>query len=406
VFSARSRFDLTPNAFGRSLGRLREAGARLVDLTASNPTRCGLTHPGEEATRALADPRGLVYDPDPRGREEARRAIAAYYASHGATVDPDRVMLTASTSEAYAWLFKLLADDGEALLVPRPSYPLFDYLAGLEGVATLPYALSLELGFRYDADAVREAATQGPLVGATSPARPRAILLVSPNNPTGNAASASELVAMDRTAATLDLAVIADEVFADFAWDPRAGAPAFAAPRAREALTFSLSGLSKVCGLPQMKLAWIVLGGPEDRVREARAHLELIADTYLSVATPVQVALPELLAARAGFLDECRTRIRANLAAIDARLARTPSVRRLPGWGGWYACLRIPHTVPEEELVLALLEQDHVVVHPGYFFDFEREGTLVVSLITPPEELDEGLTRVLARVAGESPIRS
>ncbi len=381
MFSRRVPSDLAPNRIAAA----RAAAAPALDLTASNPTACGIPYP-DGLLDALAGAAGLTYRPDPRGLEPARRAAAAEYRRFGVEVDPERVVLTTSTSEAYAFLFKLLAEPGDAVLVPSPSYPLFEHLARVEGVEALPYHLNAELGWRPDLDAL-----------AATPATVRAVVVVHPNNPTGSFVHPDDAAAIERLAAARGWAVIADEVFLDYPLAGGAGSGrSFAA--SEQALTFALGGLSKSVGLPQLKLAWIAASGPEPLVEEALTRLEFIADTFLSVGTPVQLALPALLRegapVRAAILERCR----ANLAELRRAAAAVPEVSVPPPGGGWSAVLRVPAVVGEEELALELLERDGVAVHPGYFFDFPSAGTLVLSLLPDPAAFAEGVRRLLARV--------
>ena len=380
MFSARARFDLTANRLAELVARKRAAGVAVLDLTETNPTRVGLQAP-PDVLSALADPSALAYDPDPRGLASARAAVAADYARRGARVAPDDIVLTASTSEAYGFLFKLLCDAGDEVLVPRPSYPLFDYLAGLEGVVMRPYPLVYDGEWRMDRRALE--AQRGP--------RTRAVIVVSPNNPTGSFVHADEAAALHEIAAGAGLALIADEVFADYAW---AGGGGAGLAGGGPALAFSLGGLSKSCGLPQLKLAWIAVGGPETLRREAMARLELIADTYLSVATPVQRAAPELLGRAASLRAPIAARVAGNLATLRRCVAGTAATLLGPE-GGWSAVLRIPATLGEEERVLSLLGEHDVLVHPGYFFDFPHEAFLVTSLLPRPHEFQEAVSRIL-----------
>ena len=302
-------------------------------------------------------------------------------------MDPEHVLLTASTSEAYAYLFKLLADPGEAVLVPTPSYPLFEHLARVEGVQAVPYQLDPEAGWRLDTHAL-----------ARAPETVRAVVVVHPNNPTGSFVHPDDAAALSELAARKGWAIIADEVFLDYPLDGGAGAGwSFAGDRA--ALTFTLGGLSKSVGLPQLKLAWVVASGPHAAVAAALERLEFVADTFLSVATPVQLALPTLLREGAAVRETILTRCRANLAALRRAAADVPSVSVPPLGGGWSAMLRVPAVVGEEELVLELLHEDRVAVHPGYFFDFPADGTLVLSLLPEPDTFAEGVRRLLRRIA-------
>jgi aspartate/methionine/tyrosine aminotransferase len=381
MFSGRTRWDRTVNRLATLIEHKRAQGRPILDLTESNPTRVGLLAP-PEFLAGLADAGALRYEPDPRGLEAARQAVSADYARRGVEVRPERLLLTASTSEAYAFLFKLLCDPGDEVLVPRPSYPLLDYLAGLESVALKPYPLVYDSGWRMDLPALRDAV--GP--------RTRAVVVVSPNNPTGSFVEAEEVAALDHFAAGAGLALVADEVFADYPWPPHPAGPSLA--REGEALAFALGGLSKSCGLPQLKLAWTAVSGPASRRDEALGRLELIADTYLSVGTPVQRALPALLARASALRAPIAARVAGNLAAVQ-RLAAGGAAGVLRGEGGWSAVLRVPATLGEEERVLALLEEQDVLVHPGYFFDFPREAYLVLSLLPRPADFEEAVARIL-----------
>jgi len=379
-FSRRVPADLRPNRISETLARL---GAPPFDLTASNPTACGIPYP-DGLLAALADPAALRYRPDPRGVRSARAAVAGEYRRHGVTLDPDRIVLTASTSEAYAFIFKLLCEPGETVLTPLPSYPLFEHLARVEGVGAQAYHLEPEAGWRLD---LGEIAAAGDDV--------RGVVVVHPNNPTGSLVPAADARELARLCQRRGWALIADEVFLDYLFDG-SGATSFAA--SADALTFTLGGLSKSLGLPQLKLAWIAVGGPDDAVGAALARLEFIADTFLSVATPVQLALPALLRTGAGVRDAIAARCRANLSRLRAAARGCPAVSVLPADGGWSAVLRVPAVIGEEELVLTLLAEDGVAVQPGFFFDFPRDGYLVLSLLPAEEVFDGGIARVLARV--------
>ena len=393
MFAKRTNWKLEPNRFARALEAHRAAGKPLIDLTASNPTTCGFDYPGREILGALGDRRSLTYAPESNGMRSAREAVAAYYSGQrgfdgsGAAIDPERVVLTASTSEAYSYILRLLCEPGDEILVPAPSYPLFEYLAALNDVQLAHYLLFYDHGWHVDLDSLKKAISQ----------RTRAVLVVHPNNPTGSFIQPNEAQALRELCAEREMAIVADEVFLDFA----AGAdlrPSFAFER--EALTFGLSGISKICALPQMKLAWTVVSGPDAPVQEALGRLDVIADTYLSPGTPVQIALPKLLELRGTMQAQLRTRVAANLAALDGALAASPQVSRLKFEGGWYAILRAPSTVSDEDRVVALLEEGGVLAHPGRFFDFEQDGFLVLSLIARETEFREGIRRVLAHTAG------
>jgi alanine-synthesizing transaminase len=384
MFSSRTPRDLAPNSLARCLERKRAAGETILDLTESNPTRSGFDYPAEAIRDALASPAGLRYDPDPRGLPEARRAVAAYYAERGVAVSAERILLTASTSEAYALLFKVLLEPGDRVLTPVPSYPLFDHLARAESIVPVSYPLALDGAWSIDFTSLREALDE----------RTRAIIVVSPNNPTGSCLTREELAMLVELCAERELALICDEVFSDYV----VGENSRRAPSVADsngALTFALSGLSKVAALPQVKAGWIVANGPDAMCAEALARLEFLADLFLSVSTPVQCALPRLLELAPGLQGQIRARLAENRAWLAAFLGAESAVRALPADGGWYAVLRIPLVVSEEELVLELLDRAGVLVHPGYFFDFEREGWLVVSLLTLPGIFRAGIERVV-----------
>jgi aspartate/methionine/tyrosine aminotransferase len=379
-FSSRLDWTLAPNPLARLLAAKRAAGEPILDLTESNPTHAGIEYPAEEIADGFAGARLLEYEPDPAGSLAVREAVAGYY--NGAA-SADRILLTASTSEAYAYLFKLLCDQGDEVLVPRPSYPLFDYLARLESVHVRQYPLFYDHGWHIDLHALATTATD----------RTRAVVVVNPNNPTGHFLKARAWSELAVFCQQRGLAVISDEVFADYGHEPDGDRIEFLAGNP-PVLTFSLSGLSKTVGLPQMKLGWIVLGGPETAA--AWSRLELIADTYLSVSTPVQVAAPRLLALRGDIQSRIRARLAANLEELRAQLGSEPAVQALRIEGGWYATLQVPRTRTEEEWALALLRDANVLVQPGYFYDFETEAFLVLSLLTETSVFAEGLSRMLA----------
>jgi alanine-synthesizing transaminase len=367
--SSRLPRESSPNALSKALDFLRRSGTAYVDLTESNPTRVGIFYP-DDLLLPLSAPAALRYEPQPLGLASAREAIAADCARRGARVEPDQVVLSASTSEMYAWLFKLLCDAGESVLVPRPSYPLFEHLTRLEGVRAEPYRLVYHGRWEIDVESI-----------AAAPAGARAVLLVSPNNPTGSYASAREIDALVRLCRDRGWALIVDEVFADYALD--AAAPVTDLAARAEVLTFSMGGASKSLGLPQVKLGWTVVGGPADDRAAALDGLELIADTFLSVGTPVQMAAPLLLERGGAVRAAIHARVRANLEAARRAVAAHPSCTLLPVEGGWSAVVRVPATRGEEALVLELLSRERILAHPGYFFDFEHEAFLVVSLLVP-----------------------
>jgi aspartate/methionine/tyrosine aminotransferase len=385
MFSSRLNWGIPANPLSRLLAEKRALGVAILDLTESNPTSAGFTYPVDRILPALADPRSLCYEPAPAGILAARSAVSKYY---GGKVDAGRILLTASTSEAYALLFKLLADPGDEVLVPRPSYPLFDFLAALESVHVVEYSLVYHAGWEIDFDALARKITP----------RTRVIVVVNPNNPTGSYLKKSELSELTELCRRHDLAILSDEVFSDYALadDPRRVASLV---NVNDALTFSLSGLSKLVGLPQLKLGWIVASGPPAACEQALERLELIADTYLSVGTPVQWAAAPLLALRESMQAQILERVHGNLAYLRSQIGPDSPWRVLEPEGGWYAVIQAPRIHTEEDWVLTLLGEDHVLIQPGFFFDFESEAFLVASLLTPREIFQEGIRRILARAA-------
>jgi aspartate/methionine/tyrosine aminotransferase len=383
MFSERTACDATKNALALGLERARAAGRVVIDLTQSNPTIAAIPYDEDAILESLRNQASLIYAPEPFGSASARAAIAADLGEYGTVIDPARIVLTASTSEAYAFLLKILCDPGDDVLVPQPSYPLFDLLATFEGVRLLAYRLAYDGRWHVDLESVRRAI--GP--------RTRAIFVVSPNNPTGSYLSRADLDALAR----LGFPIVSDEVFARYALDPDANR-ASSALDAREALVFALGGLSKLAALPQMKLAWIAMGGPDALVRRAAERLELVADSFLSVGTPVQHALPALLASRAVTEDAILARTRANLAAARTTFGAHSAASVLHVEGGWYAVVRVPRIRTEEEWALLLLEQDGVYVHPGAFFGFESEAFLIISLLVPETDFRKGVARIATRV--------
>jgi aspartate/methionine/tyrosine aminotransferase len=389
MFSARTRWNLQPNRLAALLDAKKRSGRAILDLTESNPTSAGFETP-LDVLEMLVDPRASRYEPAARGLEEARAAVSADYARRGVHVPPEDVFLAASTSEAYAFLFKLLGDPGDAVLVPRPSYPLLEYLGGLESVRVDGYPLAYDGEWHLDLRAL-EAAVD---------ARTRAVVVVHPNNPTGHFLKQAEAEALAGLCAERGLAIVSDEVFADYALRPdsrRVTSLAGDGP----ALTFTLGGLSKSCGLPQLKLAWMTVSGPPALRDEARARLDVVADTYLSVGTPVQVAARRLLARRAELQAPIAARIAVNLDGLRSRLDERSPVTLLAVEGGWYAVLRVPANRSEDDLILDLLDSRDVLVHPGYFFEFAHEAYLIASLLPRPEVFASGVERLLEQLDRE-----
>jgi alanine-synthesizing transaminase len=383
MFSDRVPRDLVANRLSTMVEAARAERRPLLDLTTSNPTQAGFEYPSD-LLAPLADARALRYDPQPLGLIEARQAVARDYERRGVHISADRIVLTASTSEAYSVLFKLLAEAGDDVLVPRPSYPLFEHLTRLDFVAARSYDLEYHGVWSIDIASVERAITPGT----------RALLLVTPNNPTGSFVTPHELDRLAALCAPREIAIIADEVFADYELEPGAAAAAGDPAARRDVLTFSLGGLSKSAGLPQVKLGWIAVSGPDALVASAMERLELVCDTYLSVSTPVQMAAPALLVAGARIRAQIAARTLANYRALQSTIDAVRSCRLLRSDGGWSAVLQVPSLEAEEDLVLRLLGGG-VLVQPGYFFDFSRESFLVVSLITPPAVLADGIERIL-----------
>jgi alanine-synthesizing transaminase len=384
MFSSRFHWDLRPNRIAQTLAEKRRQGTPVLDLTESNATRAGLVYP-PEILSAFHDERMLRYQPDPAGLREAREAVARYYAGRGVAVEPERILLTASTSEAYAYLFKLLADPGDRVLVPRPSYPLFEFLAALESVPVGSYPLVYCGEWTIDWEGLLAA-----LTGHT-----RAIVVVNPNNPTGCFLKTGDRERLVRLSVERRIALISDEVFSDYAFAPDADRVTTLADL-EHGLAFALSGLSKVAGLPQMKLGWIVVAGSVEARLRAWERLEWIADTYLSVGTPVACAAASLLTAGESVRNQIHGRTAENLEFARHAVEGT-NVNILAVEGGWYLTLQVPSTRSEEAWTMDLLERTNVLVQPGYFFDFEGEAFLVVSLLTPPLVFREGLRRLLNR---------
>lgn len=387
MFSRRTNWNLQTNRLTRALILHRASGKRVLDLAASNPTECGFDYDGAAILKALASPAALRYGPDPKGLLLARAAVAAYYAARKQAVSADDIVMTTSTSEAYSFVFRMLCNAGDELLIPSPSYPLFDYLAELQDVKLVRYPLVYDHGWQIDFHSLERATT----------ARTQGVIVVNPNNPTGHFAGATDLARLNEICAARQMALIADEVFLDFGLD---GKLAASLATNTGSLTFTMSGLSKICGLPQMKIAWLITSGPADLKAQAMARLEMIADTYLSMSAPLQAAAPEFLRQRYAFQQQLTARVRENLAEIDRQFARQKSCTRLEVEGGWYAVLRVPATQPDEELALELLAKTEVYVHPGHFYDFPGDGYLVVSLIAPKEDFAEGVARLLSMIGG------
>ena len=391
MFSSRTNWSLAPNRLSQLLRERRERGLPILDLTESNPTRCGFALDEEELLAPLHNLRSLTYEPDPRGLRVAREAVAEYYCERGVQLDLDQIFLTASTSEAYSFVFRLLANPGDRILAPQPSYPLFDFLGALNDVDVAPYPLAYNDGWQVD--------LEGLALQWNS--RARAVLVVHPNNPTGSYVQKRELLRMMEMGRPTGAAIIADEVFADYGFGADAERVVTHAQDS-EALTFTLSGLSKISALPQMKLGWIVVNGPTELRRQAQGRLEVIADTYLSVSAPVALAAPAWLAHRHAIQSQILQRVQGNLRKLDELLVPGLPVSRLRVEGGWYVILRVPSTRSDEDWAVELLTHEGVSVHPGHFYDLPSAGFLVLSLLPTPDVFAEAAGRAISRISAQS----
>jgi aspartate/methionine/tyrosine aminotransferase len=380
MFASRTDWNLARNRFTQALDAYKSAGRPIYDLTASNPTECDFEFPSQ-LLEGLASPASLKYEPAAQGLPVARRAVTDYYSLKSLKVAAENIILTTSTSEAYSFIFRLLCEPGDEILIPRPSYPLFEFLANIQDVRLIPYTLIYDHGWHIDLHSLNTAVTT----------RTRAIIVVNPNNPTGSFLKQTELADLNRICSQHHLGLISDEVFHDYSFDP---APKPSVASNSEVLSFTLSGLSKVAGLPQMKVAWMAVNGPDTLRREALARLDVIADTYLSMNAPIQHALPALLESRHSFQKQLNQRLIENLRILNDSLPLQKSVTRLEVEGGWYAILRVPVTQTDEDLAVALLQKSGVLVHPGHFFDFEQEGYLILSLMTQENIFAEGVKRL------------
>ena len=384
MFSKRTDWKLTPNRFTEAQKELRAAKVEVLDLSVSNPTQAELHYDDEAILQSLINPSSLDYDPQPKGLLSARTAVTTYYRQQHEVfdIDPEALLLTTSTSEGYSYVFRLLCNPEDEILVPKPSYPLFEFLADLEDVRLIPYPLLYDHGWQIDFSSMYKAVNH----------RTRAVVVVHPNNPTGSYVSGAEQAALNQFCREYGLALVVDEVFLDYAHDGF-GRDTFASNQ--DTLTFTLSGLSKISGLPQMKFAWLVASGPQEEVRHALARLEVIADTYLSMNAPIQLAAPSLLEQRREIQPILLDRLRTNLGEMDRQIARQESCERLQVEGGWYGVLRVPATQSDEDLAIDILRKASVLVHPGHFYDFAADGYLVLSLITPPKMFREGMRRIM-----------
>ena len=384
MFSKRTDWELSPNRFTEAHRDLLAQGGEIFDLAISNPTRAGFQYDQRAIVQALNSPAVLDYNPQPKGLRSARDAVAAYYRDRREEfdVDPESLVLTTSTSEGYSYVFRLLCNPDDEVLVPKPSYPLFEFLADLQDVKLVPYPLIYDHGWQIDFSSLYKAANH----------RTRAVVVVHPNNPTGSYVSKDEQRELNSFCRDHKLSLIVDEVFLDYAID---GAQRQSFAVNCETLTFTLSGLSKICGLPQMKLSWVVTSGPSKQVSAAMDRLEVIADTYLSMSAPIQLAAPVLLEQRHSVQPQLLVRVRGNMVELDRQLSAQKAGERLSLDGGWYAVLRVPALQSDEDLAIGILQKEGVLLHPGHFYDFPSDGYLVLSLITPPALFKTGIERVL-----------
>lgn len=383
MFSDRTNWKLTRNRLTEALDQAKVRGIPVNDLTISNPTRAGLEYDAQGILQSLSETESLDYDPQPKGLRAACNAVAQYYGdAHAIKVDPENLILTTSTSEGYSFIFRLLANPGDEILVPKPSYPLFEFLADLCDVRLVAYPLLYDHGWQMDIHSLQNVLTP----------RTRAVVVVHPNNPTGSFVHDGERAELNRICRQHSLAIIADEVFLDYAHDRRQR-QTFA--RNEENLTFTLSGISKISALPQMKVAWVAVSGPSSAVSAALSRLEIIADTYLSMNAPLQWATPVLLDQRKAIQRQLLDRVLQNLTELDRQLSAEKACQRLQVEGGWYAILRIPVMQSDEEFAVELLEQKKVLVHPGHFYDFASDGFVILSLITPHNDFCEGVKRIV-----------
>jgi len=386
MFSRRTGWALAQNRFTEMQASLRSQGRSVIDLTISNPTHAAIQYDDARILGSLSNPEAMQYDPQANGLVSARRSVAEYYHhDHDVAFDVGSIVLTTSTSEAYSYVLRLLCDPGDEIMVPKPSYPLFDFLGDLNDVKLVPYSLIYDHGWQIDFHTLKQVVSEST----------RAVVVVHPNNPTGSFVSEAERQELNRFCDDHDLSLIVDEVFLDYAHD---GERRESFLSNREVLTFSLSGLSKISGLPQMKLAWVAVSGAKEKVAAALARLEIIADTFLSMNAPVQLAAPVLLDQRKTVQSQLLRRVQSNLMELDRQLAQQKSCERLAVEGGWYAILRIPAVHSDEDVAIDLLNSQSVLVHPGHFYDFDGDRYLVISLITPTEQFEEGIRRVLGHL--------
>jgi alanine-synthesizing transaminase len=390
MFSQRTNWKLATNKYTQAVEEMRAAGEPFIDLTISNPTQCGFRYDAEAILAAFQNPKALTYEPEAKGLLAARKEVARYYSEdHHVAVDPEALLLTTSTSEAYSYVFRLLCNPHDEILVPKPSYPLFDFLGDLQDVSLIPYSLEYAHGWFVDFHS---------LIRALTP-RTRAVLLVHPNNPTGSYVHSEEVQRLNELCRERSLALIVDEVFLDYSLSD---APRKSFVANQDALTFTLSGLSKIAALPQMKVAWVATTGPEELRERALDRLEIIADTYLSLNSATQWAFPALFEQRRTLKPQVRERVRGNWACLNTALSRETCCELLDAEGGWYAVLRVPRELSDEDLAIEILRRAHTLIHPGHFYDFSSEGNFVASLITSAEEFETGVSRLVEHLKNQA----
>ncbi len=384
-FSDRTNWNLNINDLAQLIHEQKIKGLPILDLTESNPTKCGFEYPTELITKAITQSDNFIYEPSPKGQLHAREAIVSYYLLQGITLDTEQIFLTSSTSEAYSFIFRLLCNPGDSVAIPSPSYPLFGFLGDLNDIELQPYELRVDQNWEIDFPSLEQ------LIST----RTKAILLVNPNNPTGSYIQQEEMGKLTKLSQEKELALISDEVFFDYSFS---SIQKTSLASNDQTLSFSLNGLSKILGLPQMKLGWIIINGPDRLKKEAIERLEVIADTYLSVNTPIQNALPQILPLRNQIQEQIKNRVQTNFEFLKALLSTHSQTEILNIDGGWYTILKIEGIEDEDAWTLQLLKEKGVLIHPGHFYNFSQSGYFVISLLTPAHTFQEGLKKVLAKM--------
>jgi alanine-synthesizing transaminase len=392
MFSKRFEYNIEENKLSRLLKEKKAACINVFDLTESNPTNAGFSYNEIGIRNSIATSDSTKYNPDPKGLKSSREAVSQYYNEKNLNINADNIILTSGTSEAYSFIFKLLADPEDEILIPRPGYPLFSFIAEMESVRIKYYDLeySDENSWGIDFNSLKSQVTD----------KTKAVVLVNPNNPTGSFVKARELNELSGICRKHNIAIICDEVFLDYTIETDRNR-VFSLAGIDYVLTFTLSGLSKICGLPQMKLSWIIVSGPRKECKEAMARLEIITDTYLSVGTPIQLALSNLLTGKDLIQSQIKKRILGNYNFLMEILTGNKQLKLLKAGGGWYSVLKINLEIDEESFVYGLLKNKDVYIHPGYFFDFKEEGIIILSLLTEEKVFCEGVKRILTYLESE-----